>query len=130
MTEVDELLVRIENTTKDIEEDYQRTLKTVARLKNKMNELEQTISKKKREEADADMNSLASAIESLNRLTDSQILRSKNAWKKHEELQHDCQTQTLQSPKLDELRTLCKKTEQLAADLLCYSMGLFKRKNL
>ena len=129
MTKADELLVRIENATKEVEEDYQRTLKTVARLKEEMNELEQRISKKKHEEADADINSLRSATDSLNRLTDSQILRSKTAWKKFEGLKHDCKTQTLELPQLDEMQKLYKKTEQLAADLLCYSLGLSKPKN-
>lgn len=128
MTEVGELRVRIENAASNIMEDYDRTLKTVGKLKEKMNELEQRMSQKRPEEVEEDMYHLRLATERLNRLTDSQILRSKKAWKEYEELEHDCKMQTLQLPELDGLRAQCKKTEQFAADLLCYSMGLSKRK--
>jgi hypothetical protein len=93
-----------------------------------MNELEQRIAQNKPGEACEDLNSLTSAIESLDRLTDSQIQKSKEMWRKYEELKHDCQMQTLQVHQLDELHILCKKAEQLAADLLCYSLGRFKQK--
>jgi hypothetical protein len=95
-----------------------------------MNELERRISQKKPEENQEDMNHLRSAIDSLDRLTDSQIMKSKETWKKYEELKADCEMQTLQPPQLVELQILCKKTEQLAADLLCYSLGFLKQKNL
>lgn len=129
MTETDELRVRIENATRNVKEDYETALKTVGTIKANMNELEQRISQKKPAQAGEDMNSLRAAIYSLDKLTDSQILKSKEAWKKYEELKRDCEIQNPASPQLDELRTLCKKTEQLAADLLCYSLGLLKQKN-
>ena len=128
MTEVGELRIRIENAARNIMEDYDRTLKTVGKLKGKMTELEQRMSQKRPEEIEENMYHLRHATERLNRLTDSQILRSKKAWKEYEELEHDCKMQTLQLPQLDGLRTQCKKTEQFAADLLCYSMGLSRRK--
>lgn len=128
MTESDKLRVRIENTTRDLEADYQRTLKTVARLKENMNSLEQRISQEKPEEAQEDMNTLRSERESLDKLTDSLILKSKEAWKKHEELNQRCKTQSLKLSQLDELQTTCKKTEQLAADLLCYSLGILEQR--
>jgi hypothetical protein len=128
LTESDKLRVRIENTTRGLEADYQRTLKTVAGLKEKMNSLEQRISKKKPNEAHEDMNSLRSERQSLDKLTDSLILKSKEAWKKHEELNQLCKTQRLKLSQLDELQTTCKKTEQLAADLLCYSLGMLERR--
>jgi hypothetical protein len=130
LTEPDDLRARIENAKRNVKEDYERTLETVVTLKEKMNELEQRISQKKPEEAKEDLNSLRYAIESLDRLTDSQILKSKEAWKKYRELEHNCKTQTLESTQLNELQKLCEKTEQVAADLLCYSLGLLKRKNL
>lgn len=128
LTESDKLRVRIENTTRDLEADYQRTLKTVARLKENMNSLEQRISQEKPEEAQEDMNTLRSERESLDKLTDSLILKSKEAWKKHEELNQRCKTQSLKLSQLDELQTTCKKTEQLAADLLCYSLGILEQR--
>jgi hypothetical protein len=129
LTEPDKLGVRIESATRNVRENYETAVKTVGTLKKKMNELEQTISRKKPEEVEKDTKFLRRAIESLNRLTDSQILKSKDAWKKYEELKHDCNMQTAEPPQLDELLTVCKKTEQLAADLLCYSLGLLKQKN-
>jgi hypothetical protein len=129
LTETDRLLFHIENATRKVEKDYETALQTIAKNKEKMNELELRISQKKPEENHDDMNHLRSAIDSLDRLTDSQIMKSKQAWKKYEELKHDCEMQTLQPPQLDELQILCKKTEQLAADLLCYSLGFFKQKN-
>jgi hypothetical protein len=128
LTETDKLLVHIEEATRKVEKNYETALKTVAETKEKVNELERRISQKKPEENQDDMNCLRSAIDNLDRLTDAQIMKSKTTWKKYEELKRDCEMQTLQPPQLDELRILCKKTEQLAADLLCYSLGFFKQK--
>ena len=129
MTETDELGARIEVATRNVKEDYEKALGTVGMLKEKMNELEQRIGQKKPEEAREDVAYLTSAIDSLERFTDSEILKSKESWKKYEELKNECENHALTLPQLDELRTLCKRTEQLAADLLCYSLGLVKQKN-
>jgi len=128
LTEYDELCIHILNATTNVEQDYNRVLKAVETLKQKMIQLEQIISQKKPEETAEDMNSLRHAIKSLDKITDSQILKSKEAWKKYDELKHDCEVQTLKPPQLDELRIRCKKTEQLAVDLLCYSLGFVKQK--
>jgi hypothetical protein len=128
LIETDELGARIEGAMRNVKEDYEKALGTVGMLKEKMNELEQRIGQKKPEEARGDMASLKSAIDSLERLTDSEILKSKAAWKKYEQLKHECEKHALAPSQLDELRTLCKRTEQLAADLLCYSLGLLKQK--
>ena len=129
MRETNELGARIENAMRNVKEDYENALETIGMLKEKMNDLEQIIGQKKPEEATEDIASLRSAIDSLERLTDSEILRSKAAWKKYEELKQECEKHVLAPPQLEELRTLCKRTEQLAADLLCYSLGLLKQKN-
>lgn len=129
LMETDMIGARIENAARNVKEDYKKALETVGTLKEKMNELEQRIGQKKPEEVREDMASLRSAIDSLERLTDSEILESKAAWKKYEELKHDCELHALALPQLDELRILCKRTEQLAADLLCYSLGRLRQKN-
>jgi predicted house-cleaning noncanonical NTP pyrophosphatase (MazG superfamily) len=110
----DEICARIENATRNVKEDYEKALETVGTLKEKMNESEQRIGQKKPEETRGDMASLRSAIDSLERLTDTEILKSKTAWKKYEELKHDCELHALAPPQLDELQILCKRTEQLA----------------
>ena len=129
LTETDQLGVRIEIATRNVREDYEKAVGTVGMLKEKMNELEQRIGRKKPEKAAEDASSLRSAIDSLERFTDSEILKSKEAWKKYEELKRECENRALTPKQLDELRTMCKRTEQLAADLLCYSLGLIKQKS-
>jgi len=129
LTETGALDARIEVATRNVKEDYEKALGTVGMLKEKMNELEQRIGQKKPEEAWEDTASLTSAIDSLERFTDSEILKSREAWKKYEELKLECENHALAPSRLDELRTMCKRTEQLAADLLCYSLGLIKQKN-
>jgi len=121
-----ELKNQIENAIKHTELDYAEALEAVERLKNKMNKLEQDISKKGQTAATMDSNFLDFTIKSLNELTDSQILRSKKAWEEYRKLEADCKQDSLQPIELDNLKILCKKMEELAADLLCYSLGRFK----
>jgi len=106
LTGTDKLPARIDSATRRAKEDYEIALETVSRTKEKMNELERRISRKKPEEYIEDMNQLSFAIDSLDRLTDSQIMKSKEMWNKYEELKHECGTQTLQPPQLDELRII------------------------
>ena len=74
------------------------------------------------------MDALNSAFERLNGLTDSLILKSEGAWEEYKKLEHDSKTNALEPTALDALKDACTKTEQLAQDLLCYSMARFKRK--
>ena len=127
MTQVNELRIRIENATRDVEKSYRKTLGKVSTLKEKMNKLEQSASRNSSAKTRKDFDSLNSAIESLNRLTDSQILKSKKAWNKCKKLEQDCKEQRSELPELDNLRALCKKMEELAADMLCYSLGHLKQ---
>jgi len=121
LTEKHALQVLIEVTARGIKENYEVDVRTVGELKGRMNELELEMSKK--ENMENKDGCLAFARKELNRLTDSTILRSKEAWKKYEALKQDCETQAFESAQLDELWMWCKKAEQLAADLLCYSLG-------
>jgi hypothetical protein len=123
-----ELQSQIEKTRKQIEREYAEVLKAVERLKNKMNKLEQNASAEDHAATASDSNSLDLAIKSLNELTDSQILRSKKAWEEYRKLETYCKQYALPPPELDNLKVLCKKMEELAADLLCYSLGRFKPK--
>jgi hypothetical protein len=129
LAETGELRSRIEIEMRNIKEEYENALGTVGLLKEKMNDLEQRIEQKKPEEAREDMAFLRSAIDSLERFTDFEILKSKEAWKKYEELKRECIDHALAPNQLDELQVMCKRTEQLAADLLCYSLGLIKKKS-
>ena len=118
-----ELQARIEETSRHIQKGYGKTFEKVQKLKNKMNELEQHNTKTQ------DLKALDSAIKRLNKLTDSQILRSKKAWEEYRKLeQQSKQHASCPVPvQLDDLRAICKKTEELAADLLCYSLARFEQ---
>jgi len=129
LTETDELGARIETALRNVKEDYEKTVEALGMLKEKMNVLEQRIGQEKPEEALQDGASLRYAINSLERLTDSEIAKSKEAWKIYEELKHECENRALMPDQLEKLRTVCKRTEQLAADLLCYSLGLIRHED-
>ena len=111
---------RIEEARRQIERDYGKTLEKLQKLKDEMNRLEQRTQVQS-------LKALDLAIKRLNRLTDSQIKRSKKAWEEYRKLEQECE-QCLSYPvQLENLRVICKKTEGLAADLLCYSLARFKQ---
>ena len=96
-------------------------MKKVETLKNQLNRLERQVSENR------DAKALELAIERLNRLTDSIIMRSKQAWAMYSRLEHECEQSAVHPVQLNDLKAMCKKTEQLAADLLCYSLARFKQ---
>lgn len=117
----------IEKATMSVKQDYEVALRSVGELKARMNESELKMSKNENVENNAE--SLSLVRKELDGQTDSMILKSKEAWKVYGRLKQDCETQRFEPPQLDELRMWCKKTEQLAADLLCYSLGAIRNKN-
>jgi uncharacterized protein with PhoU and TrkA domain len=124
--EVGRLEARIEKTSSRTANDYKKALKTVKELKNMMNQLERNISQKEQAGTDGDLSALDLTLKRLNRFSDSLILRSKKAWKEFRKLERDCKLYGLEPVQLDDLLIACKKTEELAADLLCYSLAQFK----
>jgi len=114
---------RLLKAIRNIEEDDRKLLETLRTLKDDMNRLEERVGEKKQPE---DVDKLNSAIENLNQMTDLQILASKRAWKICEEFERESTGLSSESDKLNELRAVCKKREQIAADLLCYSLGHLK----
>lgn len=129
MTGAAELKAQIDEATRRIGDSYGRALKAVEKLKEKMNELELRINGKEPPESSEDIDELSSTIEKLDRFTDSLILRSKRAWEEYGRLEHECKIQAFEHARIEDLKAICKKSEQLAADLLCYSLGYFKRKS-
>ncbi len=121
------LVERIETAVNEIEADYEAAVEVVRNLKEKMNHLEQRISQKNDAQSLKDLNSLRASTNSLNQFADSQILKSKRAWDRYRELEKDCKAQGAMPAQLSQLRIACKKTEQLAADLLCFSLGHLKQ---
>ncbi len=117
----------IEKSTKEIAQRYAEALEAVEAVKKRIDALETRISNKGYTKTNEDMDQLSSAVDALNRLTDSLISESERGWREYKKLERDCQTSAFDSTGLNDLQNLCKKTEQFATDLLCYSLGRFKR---
>jgi hypothetical protein len=120
-----ELRDRIDEATRRIAQNYQKALKEVEQVKTKINDLELTVI----DNGSANSNRLSSALDMLIQLTDSMIFESGRAWDEYEKLEHDRNADRIKSSELNGLRELCKKTEEFATDLLCYSLAHFKRKD-
>ena len=120
-----ELRDRIDEATRRIAQNYQKALKEVEEVKTRINDLELTVI----DSGSANRDRLNSALAMLIQLTDSMIFESGRAWDEYEKLEHDCNADGYESSELNGLRELCKKTEEFATDLLCYSLAHFKRKD-
>ena len=115
-----ELRTRIEETGRQIQSEYGKTLEKLQKLKNDMNRLEEQTQTRS-------LKALNLAIKRLNKLTDAQIVRSKKAWEEYRKLEQECKQCQPRPVQMENLRAVCKKTEGLAADLLCYSLARFKQ---
>jgi len=118
-----ELRDRIGVAARRIAQNYQKALKEVEEVKTRINDLELTVI----DSGPANKSRLNSALDMLIQLTDSMIFESGRAWDEYEKLEHDCNADGYESSELNGLRELCKKTEEFATDLLCYSLAHFKR---
>jgi hypothetical protein len=119
-----ELSHRIEEAARNIAQDYQKGLKQVEEAKMKMNNLELAAM----ENRSGTTNQLNSALDTLMQLTDSIIFENERVHGEYEKLEHDCKVEGHEPPELNNLRELCKKMEDFATDLLCYSLAHFRRK--
>ena len=124
-----ELQAKIDEATKSLEESHRKALRMVRTLKDKMNALELNISEKGSAKTKEDLDELNSAIDKLNRLTDYLITESAKAWEEYEKFEHGCNVREHKPADMDGLKAICKGAEELAKDLLCYSLGHFKRKS-
>jgi hypothetical protein len=119
-----ELGDRIEEATRRIAQNYQKGLKEVEEAKTKINDLELAVI----DSGPAENSRLSSALDVLMQLTDSMIFESGRVWEEYEKLEHDCKVEGHEPPELNDLKELCKKTEEFATDLLCYSLAHFRRR--
>jgi hypothetical protein len=128
-----ELQNRIIQATKQTEENYQLALEELGKLKTKINDLELVIIHNADYGTSGDKQKLDSAIEKLIKFTDCIISESERAWEQYKTLERDCKTDTSEpsdmNAQMKALRELCKKTDEFATDLLCYSLGHFKQKD-
>ena len=123
MTRV-ELGDRIEEATRRIAQNYQKGLKEVEEAKTKINDLELTAV----DSGSVKNSQLNSALDLLMQLTDSIIFESGRVREEYEKLEQDCKVEGHEPPELNDLREVCKRTEEFATDLLCYSLAHFRRK--
>jgi hypothetical protein len=119
-----ELGDRIEEATRRVAQNYQKGLREVEEAKTKINDLELAAV----DSRSAKNNRLNSALDVLMQLTDSMIFESGRVWEEYEKLEHDCKVEGHEPPELNDLKELCRKTEEFATDLLCYSLAHFRRK--
>jgi hypothetical protein len=119
-----ELGDRIEEATRRVAQNYQKGLREVEEAKTKINDLELAAV----DSRSAKNNRLNSALDVLMQLTDSMIFESGRVWEEYEKLEHDCKVEGHEPPELNDLEELCRKTEEFATDLLCYSLAHFRRK--
>jgi len=102
-------------------------VRRVALLKKKINYLELSLSQEGCTRTEVGMEKLNALTERLDKFVDSVISESVRARQKCERLNQECKMQAFDLAKLEDLETSCKEIEQLAKDLLCYSLGHFRR---
>jgi len=127
MAQKGDLEIRVASAIRETRENYDATMVAVERVKEEMNRLERHITDGGMGENAGDVAALNALTSRFNELTDSQILESKRAWQKYEELKREGDTQAIEVPRLSEFYDACQKTQQFAADLTCYSLGNPKR---
>jgi len=92
---------------RDLRKSYKKAIETVAVLKK------ETIDDTER----------------LDAFTDFLILESARAKSKCDRLERECKLQAFEPAGLKDLKALCNQKEQVAKDLLCYSLGHLRRRN-
>lgn len=128
-----ELQNRINQATKETEHNYQKALDELRELKVKITDLELVIVNNADAKTSGDKEKLDAAIDKLIKFTDLMISESERAWEEYRTLERDCRVGASEPSvvnfSMKALRGLCKKTDEFASDLLCYSLAHFKRKD-
>jgi predicted nucleic acid-binding Zn-ribbon protein len=128
-----ELQSRINRAIKQTEQNYQKALRELSELKAKINDLELAIIDNAHAKTTEHKEKLDSAMDRLIKFTDMMISESERRWEEYRVLERDCETSISKSSdvnaQMKTLMDLCKKTDELATDLLCYSLAHFKRLN-
>ena len=128
LTDASELQAKVEEAVDSLSKSYVEAVKTLNVLKDRINQLEQARADGNSIENHALGRELDSAVERFDAFVDSWILDSRDAWIKYRRLEKE--SLTVKEPNLDRLnalRSLCQQSEQLAKDLLCYSLARLKR---
>jgi hypothetical protein len=115
-----EAIKRIETELSDAILDLQGSIKAV---KDDMLDLEKRISAADQSEKITLQNSLMLKSNELNYLSDSAVSLSRKAWTEFNQLAQRHGFDGDDSIPLESIRTLCKRIEEIASDLLCFSLG-------
>ena len=99
------------------------SLVKVKKLKEKMNDLEAKISQVNKSEKASLTELLKIESDKLNDLCDSLALESKKSWLTYENLEKMSKEKNVKIDRLNQLFLRCKSLEEIASDLLCYSLG-------
>lgn len=128
MTDASESQTKIEETINSLERSYAEAVKTVNMLKGRINMLEQARVSENSVESRALRMELDSVVDRLDRFVDSWILEVKDAWSMYRMLEEELlAAKGSDFEKLSVLKNLCGQSEQLAKDLLCYSLAHLRR---
>jgi len=127
MTEATEIRNQISEAAVNFEEHYECTLREIRELKTLMNELERSLNEKNDNKTADNVSRLEGVTEELDILIDSTILRSEKQWEKFHELENASKPIAQKLDELNDLRNICERTEALAKDLLCFSLGRFRK---
>ena len=122
-----QLEAEIETTIEDLRRIYGKTLSAVAFLKKRINDLELNVNERGSVPADQNGGELSSAVEELDEFIDSVILQAARTREKCEKLKQECAVQSFEPIRLRDLLSSCLENEQLAKDLLCYSLGRLRK---
>jgi len=121
---------RINQATTEINRNYQLALAELRELKEKINDLELVIVNNAYAKTSGDKKELCAAIDKLVKFTDFMIAKSERAWEEYGTLEKDFGLDASESSdgnaQMKDLRDLCKRTDEFASDLLCYSLAHFK----
>lgn len=128
MTEAARLQADIDEAERGLERSYQKMLRRVKKLKDRLNALaEETIVGDEVSKIVNHEKALESAWENLNRLSDSLLVESKEAWHEYARLERKCKSSGSELARLIDVRVSCKKIEAIASDMLCFTLGRSKR---
>jgi hypothetical protein len=119
--------IEIDRMTRNLQSSYDADLKKIRKLKARLNSLEQEVGRESGSDSAVHIRELNRTTQAFNSLSDSLIRRSKKASQKLKGLEHRCKSNELETNRLSDLLALCKKTELMAADLLCYTLGSSQR---
>jgi phage shock protein A len=114
---------QIETAIEDLGQNYTKTLSSVASLKKKVNDLELKTNDNGSTRDDTNRQKLNLAVNELDQFIDSVVSRAAKTRHTCEKLKLECSVQSHEPVGLKKLLSLCSENEQLAKDLLCYSLG-------